>query len=129
MAKSPEEWFVQAKYDVNTAEWLRRGRRQLYAVFMCHLSLEKALKGICHKLEGKTPPKTHDLLYLVQRTRLSPPAKLAESLTRINELSVPTRYPDELRTMKRVFTASRTEGILAETKEALKWLRSEFSKL
>jgi len=128
MAKSPEEWFVQSRYDVGTAEWLVTGRRHLYAVFMCHLSLEKALKGVCHKREGKAPPKTHDLLYLVQRTRLLPPAKIADGLARINELSVPTRYPDELKKMQRVFTAIRTQGILADTKEALKWLRREFSK-
>jgi HEPN domain-containing protein len=129
MARSPEEWFAQARYDVKTAEWLLSGRRHHYAIFMCHLSLEKALKGLCHKLEGKTPPKTHDLLYLVQRTRLSPPAKTTEGLARINELSVPTRYPDELKKMQRVFTARRTQDILAETREALKWLRREFSKL
>ncbi len=128
MAKSPEEWFVQARYDMKTADFLLQGGRRFYAVFMSHLSLEKALKGICHKLEGKTPPKTHDLLYLVNRTRLSPPAKIAECLARINELSVPTRYPDELKKMQRVFNTRRTQDILAETKEALKWLRREFSK-
>lgn len=40
------EWFEQAEYDLDTAQALRRAKRYVYAVFMCHLSVEKALKGL-----------------------------------------------------------------------------------
>ena len=39
--------------------------RYLYVIFMCHLALEKTLKAIAAEAQQKTPPKTHDLLYLV----------------------------------------------------------------
>jgi len=64
VARSPEEWFLQARYDMATADYLLKGRGYIYALFMCHLSVEKALKGLLHRRLGKAPPKTHDLLYL-----------------------------------------------------------------
>ena len=47
MVKSPQEWRKQADYDIKTAEIMFDNKRYFYAVFMCHLSIEKALKGIC----------------------------------------------------------------------------------
>jgi HEPN domain-containing protein len=44
--KQSEEWFKQADYDLETAETLLKTGRYIYAVFMCHLSIEKALKGL-----------------------------------------------------------------------------------
>lgn len=44
--KPSEEWFTQAKYDLETAEAMFKTRRYIYTVFMCHLSIEKALKGV-----------------------------------------------------------------------------------
>jgi HEPN domain-containing protein len=44
--KSPDEWLLQADYDMDTAGSMFRESRHFYAVFMCHLSIEKALKGL-----------------------------------------------------------------------------------
>ncbi len=44
MAKRPAEWLAQADYDIETAELMISGGRHFYAVFMCHLAVEKALK-------------------------------------------------------------------------------------
>lgn len=38
--KSPEEWFIQASYDLDTAEAMFKTERYMYTVFMCHLSIE-----------------------------------------------------------------------------------------
>ncbi len=46
MGKEPKEWLKQADYYVDTAEFMFTGGRYFYAVFMCHLSIEKALEGI-----------------------------------------------------------------------------------
>ena len=66
MAKGPEEWFKQAEYDIKTAEAMFAARRYVYVVFMCHLSIEKALKGLYQKRLGTIPPKVHNLLYLIE---------------------------------------------------------------
>ena len=44
MAKPPEEWLAQDRYDMDTAAYMFRGGRYMYTVFMCHLAIEKALK-------------------------------------------------------------------------------------
>ena len=64
MAKDPQEWLRQADYDMDTAEYMLSGGRYFYAVFMCHLSIEKALKGLFHDRLSVIPPKTHNLIYL-----------------------------------------------------------------
>jgi len=40
------EWMRQADYDWETAEYMLQGGRCFYAVFMCHMAVEKALKGL-----------------------------------------------------------------------------------
>ncbi|MBX3058439.1 MAG: HEPN domain-containing protein [Anaerolineae bacterium] len=32
--------------------------RYFYVVFMCHLAIEKALKGLCSQVHNQAPPKT-----------------------------------------------------------------------
>lgn len=46
MINKPKDWFEQADYDYDTAVYMSQGERYVYAVFMCHLALEKALKGL-----------------------------------------------------------------------------------
>jgi len=36
MAQQPEEWLRQADYDMDTADYMFRGGRYMYTVFMCH---------------------------------------------------------------------------------------------
>ena len=45
MAVNPGEWMRQADYALETAEAMLAANRNIYAVFMCHLAIEKALKG------------------------------------------------------------------------------------
>ena len=61
MAVTPEEWLLQADFDLDTANDLLEKGRIFYAVFMCHLAVEKALKGLFWRKLGSIPPKTHDL--------------------------------------------------------------------
>jgi HEPN domain-containing protein len=46
MKDKSKEWLSQAEYDFSTAEYMFNGDRNFYAVFMCHLCIEKALKGL-----------------------------------------------------------------------------------
>lgn len=121
--KLPEEWLRQAVYDLKTAETLFETKRYIYAVFMCHLSIEKALKGLFAKRFKKDPPKTHDLNYLCVLIDLRLPEELQNFLDRLNDLSVPTRYPDELRRLLREYKKDKTKTILRNAKGLLSWLK------
>lgn len=126
MIKSPEEWLKQANYDMGAAKGMFDTRRYIYTVFMCHLSIEKALKGLYAKQFEKDPPKTHDLIYLAGKIALTPPETLHEFLKTLNEKSVPTRYPDVLQRMQRDYNKKKTAEVLKTGKELLKWIKEQY---
>jgi len=123
--KQSEEWFKQADYDLETAETLLKTGRYIYAVFMCHLSIEKALKGLYAKKFKQDPTKTHDLSFLTKRINLELPKLHQDFLEDLNDLSVPTRYPDELENLLRQYRKGRVERVLSQTKELLLWLKGK----
>ena len=122
MDKQPEEWFRQADYDMDTAELMLNGKKYFYAVFMCHLALEKALKGLYSQRLRDLPPKTHNLIYLVEKIGLEPPDDLYDFIFTINRVSVPTRYPDNLERILQDYDIGRTGEILQKSKVILNWL-------
>ena len=125
MDKQPEEWFRQADYDMDTAELMLNGKKYFYAVFMCHLALEKALKGLYSQRLRDLPPKTHNLIYLVEKIGLEPPDDLYDFIFTINRVSVPTRYPDNLERILQDYDIGRTGEILQKSKVILNWLKAQ----
>ena len=125
MARDPEEWFLQAVYDLETTEYMFKGGRYFYSVFMGHLAIEKALKGLYQKRLQETPPKAHNLVYLLNKIDLKPPEFQAKFLIKLNEASVPTRYPETLELLKRDYSQAIAEDILFKSKEILEWIKSQ----
>jgi HEPN domain-containing protein len=125
MAKDPEEWFRQADYDLETAEDLFNGGRYFYAVFMSHLSIEKALKGIYQAKLKEIPPRVHHLVYLLNKIGMKPPEIQAKFLIKLNEASVATRYPEALEILKKDYTQSVVKDILLKSKEVLEWIKNQ----
>jgi HEPN domain-containing protein len=78
MKRSAIEWLKQAEYDLETAEYLFSGGHHVYSVFMCHLAIEKALKGLYENLIGDSLPKTHNLLYLLKKTEKVPEENMSQ---------------------------------------------------
>lgn len=126
MAKEPEEWLRQADYDMETAEFMLSGGRYFYAVFMCHLSIEKALKGLYQKRLQEIPPKIHNLVYFLNKIGLKPEESIGRFVVKLNEASVVTRYPEELGKLQKDFTQPIVKGILSRSKEVLEWIKKQF---
>ncbi len=103
MAISPEEWLEQAFYDLDTANDMLEKNRNFYAVFMCHLAVEKALKGLLWKKLDIIPPKTHDLMRLISKIGIEPPQELREFIVRLNGTQVVTRYPEDFKRLQKEF--------------------------
>jgi len=115
--KTSSEWFKQAEYDLDTADSMFQTGRYIYTVFMCHLSIEKALKGHHANKHNDDPPKTHDLTYLAQKLALKLSEAHQEFLEELNDLSVPTRYPDELDSLLKHYKKEKVKKILDRTRE------------
>ena len=123
VTKKSDEWLNQAEYDMETANYLFDGGKYFYAVFMSHLSIEKALKGLYNKKFKKNPPKTHNLIFLIELIDLDIPDQLFNVVFILNRVSVPARYPDNLQKMLKEFNKWKTKEILEQSKEVLKWLK------
>ncbi|HAW49839.1 TPA: DNA-binding protein [bacterium] len=126
--KSPDEWFKQSDYDLETAKAMFKAGRYIYTVFMCHLSIEKALKGLYTEKYQENPPKIHNLNYFCEKNGLKLPGNLQNFIDNLNNLSVPTRYPDELEKLLRDYKKDLTEGVYNQTKELLLWLKQKKSQ-
>jgi HEPN domain-containing protein len=100
-------------------------RRYIYAVFMCHLAIEKALKGLYQERLGEVPPKVHNLVFLVEKIGLDMPEALYEGLFSLNRVSVPTRYPDDLKKMQKEYNKHAASTIFGQTKAILRWLKTK----
>ena len=99
-----EEWLKQADYDIGTADAMFRSGRYFYAVFMCHIAIEKALKGLYAQVLSDIPPKTHNLIYLLDKIGKKPEQALEKFMTKLNTASVATRYPDDLAKIQAAYT-------------------------
>lgn len=119
-----KNWIATSNYDLQTADVMYKAGRYLYVVFMCHLAIEKMLKAIlAHKYPENIPPKIHSLINLLQRADISIPENLKDFIQRIDNLSVVTRYPEDLRTLSKEFKQDTAKRILIDTKRMIKWLK------
>ncbi len=121
--KAPQEWFKQSEYDFETAKAMLTSGRYIYAVFMCHLCIEKALKGLYARRHKKDPPKIHNLNYLCEKTNVELTEGLRNFVDKLNGLSIPTRYPDELERLLKDYKKDVTEEVFNQTGELLLCLK------
>jgi HEPN domain-containing protein len=120
-----EEWYFQSDYDLETAFDMFKSGRYVYCIFMCHLSLEKVLKGLLVKTKREFPSKSHSLIYFVEKLELKMEDSSYEFLFTLNKISVPTRYPEDLRKLVAAYSIGRTENILNRTKEIQLWIKQQ----
>lgn len=127
--KSPKEWLKQAKYDLLTAKAMLGSRRYLYCVFMSHLSIGKGLKAIVAKIYQKDPERTHNLNYLLEKIAdkipLNIPAKLDNFINYLNDKSIPTRYPEDLKIILKGYNRKKTMEILNLTNKVMRWIQTK----
>ncbi len=76
-----------AELDLPVAEHLFKNGYNVWCLFIGHLVLEKILKAHYVKCTGKTPPKIHDLVKLVEKSGLNLNRKQVEFLLRANNFN------------------------------------------
>ena len=89
---------------------------------MCHLSLEKILKAIYEQEFDQAPPKTHNFLYLTKETNTSMPPELFEFVSRINNASGVTRYPEDFKELLKSYPRRIVKEYVSNTEKVLSWL-------
>jgi HEPN domain-containing protein len=92
---------------------------------MCHLSIEKALKGLYRKTLSREPPRVHNLIYLLKEIGFKPPEAIGRFIVKLNEASVATRYPEEIKKLQKNFTQKTVKDILSKGMETLVWIKKQ----
>lgn len=126
MDKKSQEWLKQADYDMDTAEFMFNGGRFFYTVFMCHLSIEKAMKGLYQERLKETPPRTHNLVYLLNKIGVKPAETIGRFVIKLNEANVLTRYPEDIGKLQKDYTQVVVKDMLIRSKEVLGWIKKQY---
>ena len=120
-----KNWIATSLYDLETAEHMLTSGRYLYVIFTCHLSLEKMLKAHVAEVLQDYAPRTHDLILLLRKAALTEmPENYLEFIGKINNVSIPTRYPEDLQRAINAYSKSVATEYLAQTKEVVQWLQA-----
>ena len=129
MNERVEYWLKLADYDIETARAMLNSERLLYVGFMCHQTIEKALKAVISRdcKEGEIPPKIHDLSKLAVRANLFDlmSEEQQDFIDELNPLNIESRYPeykDEIAAgLTNEFCGETIEG----TEELLWWIKKQ----
>lgn len=122
--KQIDYWLNGANEDFDVAEILIEKRRILHGLFFCHLVLEKALKAHVVKVTGEIAPKSHNLIYLSEKSNLVLSDDTLEFFGVLMKYQLEGRYPGyqpfipDLRIVK---------DYLIETKKQLLWFKERLS--
>lgn len=115
-------WIKSSENDWLVAGHLFEKKDYPYALFFGHLTIEKLIKAIFVSKFDKSPPYTHRLAYLAEKTGLKISAKRLELLEIITDFNLEARYPDEKFSFHKKCTKKFTEAKLKKIKEMKKWL-------
>jgi HEPN domain-containing protein len=114
-------WFDSSKKDWDIVLVLLRSKKYMHALFFCHLSLEKYLKGVIVRNDAVTPI-THDLLVLAEKAKIKLTNEQAKLLYEVNAFNIKTRYDDYKNSFYKRATASFTRKYVNEINKFKIWL-------
>jgi len=123
MRKDVKNWLDSAQYDAETAGHMFTAGRYIYTIFMCHLVLEKALKAKVEEITGRTPPKTHNLRFLLKISGLEPSEDMVTFISKLSDVSIPTRYPGDFEELVNMYDKTTAETYLKTTREVFQWIK------
>jgi len=129
MKKATANWLQSMEYDLKTVSTLLKDRRYIYVIFMCHLTIEKALKAVLSEMFKELPPYTHNLNRLVELGNIKLPHKHQDFINKINLQSVPTRYPEDFKKLSKEFNKKIAEDYLKQTRGVITWLKQNIPQL
>lgn len=120
------DWLEFATYDLESAEHLFYCGKHVYALYFCHLALEKLLKAKIEEESKKAPPETHNLRELVKLSGLVLPRDMLILLSRFDELNLVAMSVRNFGGLKDKIDLKMTEMLLSKTKEAFNWIKRYF---
>ena len=117
-------WFNSSKKDWEIVSTLMRSKSYMHALFFCHLSLEKYLKGMIVS-GGEESPISHDLLLLAEKAKIKLTNKQTQLLSEVSAFNIKARYDDYKNLFYKRATASFTKKYVSEVDKFKTWLKKQ----
>ncbi len=114
-------WLKTADQDWKVANHLFEKGDYSYALFFGHLTIEKILKAIFTYEKDKTPPFSHNLVYLCEKAGLELNDEKLELLEEISDFNLEARYPDDKFSFYQKSTLEFTKNKLKQIRILRKW--------
>ena len=118
--KQIEYWISGAMDDLLTADLLIKEKRILHGLFFCHLAIEKAIKAHFVKTLGEVAPRSHNLIYLSEKTNLKFEEETEIFLGILMKYQLQGRYPDYNPVIPDIL---KVNEYFDKTKTLLQWLK------
>ncbi len=115
-------WIESAEHDFEVAVSLYESRKYDWCLFIAHLVLEKILKGLYLKRTGNFPPRTHDLVRLIDMIGINIDEDLVNFLDSVNTFNISTRYPDDKMKFYKICNKDFADYNLKKIKDVRTWL-------
>ena len=119
-------WIESSDEDYDTMLYMKKGKRNTWCLFLGHLSIEKLLKALYAKNNKGAPyaPKSHDLLYLAEKTQLELTKEQKILLDTITKFNLEARYDDYKESFRQNCTNEYTAQQIKNIKEVREWLKN-----
>jgi HEPN domain-containing protein len=121
-----EYWIELSDYDLVVAKDMLKSKHYLYVGFMCHQSVEKALKAIfVRDYPPENLPYMHDLMKIAESSAVL--NKLSQGQTRflleLKPLNIEARYPESKNRLLARLTNDYCKALIERTEELITWLK------
>ena len=119
-------WYDSAFNDYKIALDLIKLKHYHYGLFLCHLTIEKLLKGLIVQ-SGKEILLIHDLVRLTEMANLKLSKKYIEWLEEITKFHIAGRYAEIKLEFYQKSTLEYTNRWLKNTKGLIEWLKKKYN--
>ena len=130
MKDKTKYWLDMCDEDLITAKVMLDAKQLLWAGFICHLIVEKALKAIITESTDIVPPKIHVLRKLAELggalDKLN--AEQVLLLQKLMPLHVEARYPEHKEKILATLTVEYINKIYTETEAFVCWIKQQLEK-
>ena len=117
-------WIGKARDELDSANIMFNANKHLYAGFMCHQAIEKALKARYIYLKDDRQPYEHNLERLSKMTDLFD--KMTEeqrnTMRKLVPLYINARYEDYKNVMAELLTSQYCKKLILDTEVLLTWI-------
>ncbi len=121
-----EYWIKTANDDWEAVLSLFKNKKYVQSLFFAHLTLEKYCKAHWVKdNENNTPPRTHNLVRLINDTNLSLSEDQLSFLEEFNDFQLEGRYPDYLFEIHKRCNYEFTNQLLNQVKSIILCLQEK----